>query len=544
MAMSSRRVVAMVLVAGVFALTGCPDQGIVCRAGTNRCGTGCADYTSDRRNCGGCGQACAAGQVCIATGSDGGVGSGPVGRCDCQAGTELCDGRCVATASDPTSCGACGRACAANQVCEQGQCKASCTLGISTRCGDSCIDTMNDVGNCGGCAASCQAGQKCVNGGCTSDVVVACFSSGQVTGLSASSLQRGPLADLGTGPAALATMNGVLLAADGIDRKLNQADLPAGSASYRELSNRSIATGAVPNQVLVDGDFVYVVNAQSSTLQVARRGAGDGDAGLVLTTVQELVFGTNTFPQGAAKVGSALWVPLYGGYGSGTADAGQRVLEVNVENPASPTVTGEVSLKNLDLKAFDGGTPVARPFAIVAQRGQLYVALNNFNAECNPICVPGGPGLLAKIDPTTKAVTVIDLGADACLNPQWVATMGDALVVSCGGQAVYTGQDFVLTSVARAGVVVLDGTDRRVATWAPVAPSCGDGGVCPLFLPGRFAVKGSSVFLGDQNAGRLVVLDFADGGLVERRGPARNDGLAVCPVNASGIANVADVLAP
>jgi hypothetical protein len=306
----------------------------------------------------------------------------------------------------------------------------------------------------------------------------------------------------------------------------------------------AIATGAVPNQVLVDGDFVYVVNAQSSTLQVARRGAGDGDAGLVLTTVQEFVFGANTFPQGAAKVGRSLWVPLYGGYGANTADAGQRVIEVNVENPTSPRATAEVSLKNLDLKAFDGGTPVARPFAIVAQRGQLYVALNNFNAECNPICVPGGPGLLAKIDPTTRAVTVIDLGADACLNPQWVATMGDALVVSCGGRANYTGQDFVLTSVSQAGVVVLDATDRRVATWAPAAPSCGDAGVCPLFLPGRFAVKGSSVFLGDQNAGRLVVLDFADGGLVERRGPARNDGLAVCPVNASGIANVADVLAP
>ncbi|MDP3236765.1 MAG: hypothetical protein Q8N26_28485 [Myxococcales bacterium] len=31
--------------------------------------------------------------------------------------------------------------------------------------------------------------------------------------------------------------------------------------------------------------------------------------------------------------------------------------------------TGEVSLKNLDLKAFDRGTLVARPFAIVAQPG-------------------------------------------------------------------------------------------------------------------------------------------------------------------------------
>lgn len=73
--MSSRRVLAMVMVVGAVALTGCPDTGIVCRTGTNRCGTGCADYASDRRNCGGCGPACAASQVCVATGSDGGVGS-------------------------------------------------------------------------------------------------------------------------------------------------------------------------------------------------------------------------------------------------------------------------------------------------------------------------------------------------------------------------------------------------------------------------------------------------------------------------------------
>ena len=29
------------LVFGVLLLAGCPDTGIVCRAGTNRCGNGC-----------------------------------------------------------------------------------------------------------------------------------------------------------------------------------------------------------------------------------------------------------------------------------------------------------------------------------------------------------------------------------------------------------------------------------------------------------------------------------------------------------------------
>lgn len=528
--MSSRRVLHLLLAAGLASLTGCPDTGIVCRAGTNRCGTGCADYTSDLRNCGGCGQACAAGQVCASS------------ACVCRAGTTACQGRCVTTASDPSACGACGTACAQGQVCELGQCKASCTLGVSTRCGDACVDTQSDVGHCGGCGLACQGGQRCVSGGCTSDVVVACFSSGQVAGLSASTLQRTPLADLGTAPAALATTRGVLLAADGLDRRLNQADLPAGTSTWRELPSRSIATGAVPNQVLVDGEWLYVVNAQSGTLQVARLGASDGDAGVPVRTVQEVVFGANTFPQAVARVGTSLWVPLYGGYGASSADAGQRLLEVDVADPSNPRVTAEVSLKAIDLRPFDGGSPAARPFAAVVQRGQLYVALNNLDADSY---LPTGPGLLAKVDPATKALSLIDLGADTCLNPQWLAPMGSGLVVSCGGRALYTGQNFALSSVERAGVVVVDAQDQRVATWAPAAPSCGDAGACPLFLPGRFAVKGESIFLGDQNAGRLAVLDFIDGGLVERRGPAQNDAVLVCPVNpTSGVSNVSDVLAP
>jgi hypothetical protein len=521
-----QRVVAVV---GAVLLGGCPDTGIVCRAGTNRCGTGCADYSSDRRNCGGCGQACALGQVCQAA------------ACVCQAGTSLCDGRCVVLETDPASCGACGRACATGEVCERGACKAACTAGISLRCGDSCVDATTDSMNCGACGATCQAGQRCAGGVCGSDVVVACFSSGQVAGLSASTFQRTPLASLGTAPAALAQMNGVLLAADGLDRRLNQADVPAGSV-WRQLTGRAIATGAVPNQVVVDGAFAFVINAESGTVQVVRRGEADGDAGLPLSTVQELVLGPNTFPQGAVKVGNSLWVPLYGGFGAAAADAGQGLVEIDVSTPASLRVANAVNLATLDLKPFDGGQPVPRPWAITARGDQLYVALNNLDPDTYQ---PAGPGLLARVDPTTRAVQVIDLGADACLNPQWVAPFGDGLAVSCGGRTTYTGQNFVLASVDKAGLVVLDAQDRRVATWAPTPPSCGDAGACPLFLPGRFGVKGERLFLADQNAGRLTVLERTDGGLVERRGPAMNDGLAVCPPNAtSGVANVSDVLVP
>jgi hypothetical protein len=514
----------------LLALTGCPDTGIVCRMGTDRCGTGCADYSSDRRNCGACGASCAQGQVCSS------------GACECQDGTR-CDGQCVVTASDPRHCGACGTVCAAGQVCEKSQCKASCTAGISLLCGEAaCVDATRDNGNCGACGQSCQGGQQCSGGVCLSDVVVACFSSGQVAGLSSSSLQRAPLADLGTAPAALATVGGVLLAADGLDRKLNQADLPSGATSFRELPQRSISTGAVPNQVLVDGELVFVVNAESGTLQVVRRGQSDGDAGLALSTVAELPLGSNTFPQGLAKVGASLWLPLYGGFGAASAAAGQRLVEVNVQTPTAPAVVNEVSLKGLDLRPFDpdaGSTP--RPWAITQRGGQLYVVLNNLDADTY---APAGPGLLAKVDPVTRAVSVVTLGPD-CLNPQWAAPVASGLVVSCGGKSSYSGQSFVLVGSEKAGVVVLDLADRVVGQWAPAAPSCGDAGSCPLFLPGRFSVKGSRVFLADQNAGRLAVLELVDGGVVERRGPAANDGLAVCPVSAtSGVANVSDVFSP
>ncbi|MCA2977372.1 MAG: hypothetical protein INH41_12575 [Myxococcaceae bacterium] len=525
--MGSRSMVVAPLVA--VAVLGCPDTGIVCREGTNRCGAGCADYSSDRRNCGGCGQACAVGQVCVAA------------QCVCQAGTTPCEGRCAVLSSDPEACGACGRSCADGLVCERGECKVACTAGLSIRCQDSCVDPSTDPANCGGCGNACQAGQRCVAGGCTSDLVVACFSSGQVAGLSASTLQRTPLASLGSGPAALASMQGVLLAADGLDRRLTQADVPPGEL-WRQLPARAIATGAVPNQLLVAQDLVYVVNAESGTLQVVRRGPPDGDAGLPLSTIQELVLGPNTFPQGLVKLGTSLWIPLYGGFGGAASDAGQRLVEVDVSTPTSPRVVSDVSLAGLDLRPFDGGSAAPRPWAITSRAGALYVALNNLDPDTYQ---PAGPGLLARVDPSTRAVQAIDLGADACLNPQWVARFGDGLAVSCGGRAAYTGPNFVLTAVERAGVVVLDAQDRRVATWSPTPPTCPDAGACPLFLPGRFGVKDARLFLADQNAGRLTVLELSDAGLVERRGPARNDALAVCPPNpTSGVANVSDVYVP
>lgn len=516
----------------VVLMTACPPTGVVCKPGTLPCGTGCIDPASDRRNCGACGNACGPQQDCLES------------VCSCRTGTQRCsDGVCAAVAFDAKNCGRCGLACATGEVCESGQCQASCTPGL-TRCIASCVDVATDESNCGSCGVICAQGQQCRDGACDYEAVAACYWSGQLVGFDPTTGVKGPLSDVGSNPAALARLGTTLLSADGTDRRLYSA-LPTASGEY-EKTNLASTTGAVPNQVLVDRPFVYVVNAGSGTLTVLREDADAGvlrlDAGvegtLVLGAVAEVAFGANTFPQGLAKVDSQLWVPLFGGYGAEAADAGQELAKVDITNPAAPTLAGRVPLKNIPLSPFDGGAPVARPWAIVARNGALYVALSNLNPDTY---APEGPGLVARVDATSEAVTVIDLGAQDCLNPQWIGVVGDALAVSCGGAITYS-PTFSVESVAAAGVVAIDALDSKLPGVWSSAGSCAalDAGCMPM-MPGRFAVSGQRLLVSDQNGGRVVVLEVGDGGVSEVR--AGSNALAVCPVSASsGVANVADIL--
>jgi hypothetical protein len=536
-------------------LPGCPDTGIVCAAGTIRCGQGCVDATSDEKNCGACGSSCRSGQVCSSS------------ACKCSEGTSACDGECVVLASDPKNCGACGSTsalarCDPGNVCEMGVCKISCTLtATSTLCGGACVNLNTDAMNCGACGGVCSNAQSCHNGKCTYDLVAACFGSGQVRGIQRPSENLGPVQSLGTAPQSLATFGANhLLSLDGIDQRLYQALLTstdAGSA-LSKLPN-STRTGNAPNQVIVDGQFVYIANSGSGTVQVLRNGGTllDGgvppadaglvaDGGLALVTIAEVQLGTNTYPQGIAKVGTNLWVPLYGGFGAAGSAPGQKVARIDVTNPAGPLVVSElIDLTGLNLKAFDGGMPVPRPYAILAHDNAVYVALNNLNADTY---VPEGPGLLAKINPTTKAVTVIDLGADKCLNPGWLASDGTNLLVSCIGAAEYSGPpDYALVRTAKSGIVLLQ-NDERKGTWEPACPAGADGGSgCTPILPSRFAISNGRAYVGDQNGGRIFVLDIGNNGtLTERRGYFGDAGAAIAacaPDAITGIANVSDVLA-
>ncbi len=55
---------------------------------------------------------------------------------------------------DNLNCGACGSACAAAEVCTAGACALSCPAGL-TNCSGSCRDLQTDDASCGACGAAC-----------------------------------------------------------------------------------------------------------------------------------------------------------------------------------------------------------------------------------------------------------------------------------------------------------------------------------------------------------------------------------------------------
>ncbi|HXX66616.1 MAG TPA: hypothetical protein VEK07_05520, partial [Polyangiaceae bacterium] len=77
---------------------------------------------------------------------------------------------CVNEQSDNLNCGACGNACGAQEVCSSGSCHSQCVTG-QTLCTPSsgspyCADTQSDSANCGTCGNTCAAGQECSGGAC------------------------------------------------------------------------------------------------------------------------------------------------------------------------------------------------------------------------------------------------------------------------------------------------------------------------------------------------------------------------------------------
>jgi hypothetical protein len=115
---------------------------VSCAQGQTNCAGGCINTPSDHANCGACGHACRADQVCT------------TGACVCPTGKTECSGACVTLASDHANCGGCGRACHPTEVCTAGQCSLSCPSGQKD-CNGSCVDTNTDTNNCLVCGHVC-----------------------------------------------------------------------------------------------------------------------------------------------------------------------------------------------------------------------------------------------------------------------------------------------------------------------------------------------------------------------------------------------------
>ncbi|GAA5836418.1 hypothetical protein JCM11251_007075 [Rhodosporidiobolus azoricus] len=134
----------------------------------------CQDVSSDRDNCGKCGQKCsvdnATGTKCV---------SGQCYATSCAAGYSLASGYCnkiVDTTSDVNNCGRVGNKCSGfangngftckNSVCQPLSCNSGFDFDFAAGV---CRDVRSDSSNCGRCGNQCQfpyGNGQCVNGQC------------------------------------------------------------------------------------------------------------------------------------------------------------------------------------------------------------------------------------------------------------------------------------------------------------------------------------------------------------------------------------------
>ncbi|HLT28638.1 MAG TPA: hypothetical protein VK013_01245 [Myxococcaceae bacterium] len=460
---------------GALAFSGCVSSAADCAPGLESCGSACIDPMNDKANCGGCGIACGALQICTE------------GVCGCREGTTDCNGACVATESDGQHCGACGNVCGELEVCADSTCVRA-AYGLVGICGSNAtVVGLSDAGDAGAPVAT------------------------GVTGLQAIGQYEGnPL---------VSTYGNQIL-------QYNAFLAPVGEP---------LTTGGSPMEVLADPPYLYAVASLDNTLHIFEAGGADARGGYSFSSVGALNFGPNTSPQDIARIGETLYVPLYGNLMSEPEeDPGHRIAVVDISDRTQPQVVSHIDLRGLDLMPYADAQPRATPHGIIVHREHLYLPLNSYQ----PSYTPGGPGMLAKVDPVSGEATTVVLDPDGCENVYDLVAVGDMLVASCAGKAVYDAA-WNTVAVEKSAIVLLDVNDAHVETYPFVCTSED----CPLAKAGRMAVKGEQVYISDE-AGRVVILAVGPEGFTEVRGfsaEAPKEPLQLCYGGTYN--NVADLVA-
>jgi MYXO-CTERM domain-containing protein len=77
----------------------------------------------------------------------------------------VCQPDCTGAVCGGDGCGGSCGSCPGSEVCQNGQCVASCDPGYEL-CGQDCVDTSADPQHCGGCDQPCDPAESCGSGVC------------------------------------------------------------------------------------------------------------------------------------------------------------------------------------------------------------------------------------------------------------------------------------------------------------------------------------------------------------------------------------------